>query len=156
MPTSLHGIGTRFYGKRDFHPDGSYITTEFVIFIGIPIVPRKSLRVRHIRSKGIIFPIIHSEENFTVLATARPNRRQVLSIYGFVVFMAFWVLAVFWVYGRMEGKLGQTAASSLWYLLCAVPGLFVMALRRAAKRKIKFQQEAAPNAGSPGTPPAVS
>jgi hypothetical protein len=154
MPTSLHGIGTRFYGKRDFQPDASYITTEFVRFIGIPIVPRKSLRVRHVGSSGIIFPIIHSEENYMVLATTRPNRKQVLSVYAFVAFMVFWVLGVFWVYGRMEGKLGQTAASLLWYLFCAVPALFVIALRSAAKRKIKSQQDAAPNAGPPGTPPA--
>lgn len=154
MPTSLHGIGTTYYGKRDFEPDGSYITTEFVIFIGIPIVPLQSLRVRYVGSTGIVFPIVHSEENYIVLATTRPNKKQVLSVYGFVAFLAFWVLGVFWVYGRMEGKLGQTAASAMWYFLCALPGLLLIVLRRAAKRKIKFQQAAPPDGGSAGTPPA--
>ena len=154
MPTSLHGIGTGFYGKRDYQPDGSYITTEFVIFIGIPIVPLKSLRVRYGGATGIVFPIVHSEESYTVLATTRPNIKQVLSIYGFAAFMACWVSGVIWAYGRMEGKLGQTAASALWYLLCALPALLPMLLRRAARRRIKFRQSAPPNAGSAGAPPA--
>jgi hypothetical protein len=139
MPTSLHGIRTAYYGKRNYRRDGSYITTEFVIFVGIPIVPLKSLRVRYGGAKGIIFPIVHSEESYTVLATARPDIKQVLSIYGFVAFMACWVSAVIWAYGRMEGKLDQTVAGVLWYSVCALPGLLPMLLRRAAKRRIKCQ-----------------
>lgn len=120
MPTSLHGMGTAFYGKSDYQPDGSYITTEFVIFVGIPIAPLKSLRVRYAGAKGIIFPIVHTEESYTVLATMRPNINQVLRIYGFAAFMACWVLAVIWAYGRIQGKLGQTVAAATWYLLCAL------------------------------------
>ncbi len=47
MPSTLNGIGTKFYGQRDFSPDGSYITTEWFVFIYIPLIPLKSLRVRY-------------------------------------------------------------------------------------------------------------
>lgn len=45
MPTSLNGCGTTYYGSRDFHEDGSYITTEWFILIYIPIFPLGSFRV---------------------------------------------------------------------------------------------------------------
>jgi hypothetical protein len=43
MAFSVQGIGTAFYGKRDFQPDGSYVTTEWCIFFGLPIWPLRSL-----------------------------------------------------------------------------------------------------------------
>lgn len=45
MPASINGIGTKYYGKRDLLEDGSYITTVWVIFIFIPIIPLGSFRV---------------------------------------------------------------------------------------------------------------
>src|SRR5262245_20240386 len=48
MPYTLNGIGTRFYGKRDLRPDGSYITTEWVTFAYVPLVPFRSFRVSYL------------------------------------------------------------------------------------------------------------
>jgi hypothetical protein len=45
MPASLNGCGTTYYGSRDFHHDGSYITTEWIVFAYIPIFPLASFRV---------------------------------------------------------------------------------------------------------------
>jgi hypothetical protein len=45
MPHSVNGIGTRFYGKRDRAPEGSYVTTMWVTFLYLPILPLRSLRV---------------------------------------------------------------------------------------------------------------
>ena len=45
MPASLNGCGTTYYGSRDFHTDGSYITTEWIIFLHIPLLPLASFRV---------------------------------------------------------------------------------------------------------------
>jgi magnesium-transporting ATPase (P-type) len=154
MPTSFQGIGTTFYGQRDYQPDGSYITTEFIIFGGIPLMPLKSVRVRYGGATGIVFPVAHSEERYAVLATTRPNIKQVLSIYGFIVFMICWVIALVWVYGTVEGKLDQAAVSALLFLLFVLPALLPVALRHAAKRKLKFQQAALTKAGSAGAPPA--
>jgi hypothetical protein len=45
MPFTYNGIGTKFYGQRDVKPDGSYIATEWIVFIHIPILPIGSFRV---------------------------------------------------------------------------------------------------------------
>ena len=59
MPFSINGIGTNFYGKREFHEDGSYVTTEWIIFIFFPVVPLRSLRVfpRRITEQFLFFPV---------------------------------------------------------------------------------------------------
>ncbi|NJN24023.1 MAG: hypothetical protein HC810_06015 [Acaryochloridaceae cyanobacterium RL_2_7] len=45
MPFNVNGIGTTYYGRRDFRPDGSYVTTEWVIFLMLPIAPLRTFRV---------------------------------------------------------------------------------------------------------------
>ncbi|WP_127086676.1 hypothetical protein [Dulcicalothrix desertica] len=30
MPFTLNGCGTKYYGRRDMAPDGSYVTTEWL------------------------------------------------------------------------------------------------------------------------------
>lgn len=45
MAFAFNGIGTTFYGKADEDDDGSYVVTEWVIFIFFPIVPLGSKRV---------------------------------------------------------------------------------------------------------------
>ena len=106
MPTSFQGIGATFCGQRDYQPDGSYITTEFIIFAGIPIMPLKSVRVRYGGATGIVFPVVHSEERYAVLATTRPNIKQVLSVYGFIAFMICWVSAFVLGLRESRGKAG--------------------------------------------------
>jgi hypothetical protein len=56
MPFSVNGIGTTYYGCRDFLPNGSYITTEWVIVLFIPVVPLSSFRVLPIggRKPGLL------------------------------------------------------------------------------------------------------
>jgi hypothetical protein len=44
-PFSFNGFGTTFYGMRDFRADGSYITTEWIVFACFPLIPIRSLRV---------------------------------------------------------------------------------------------------------------
>ena len=46
MPFTLNGIGTTYYGKRDHAADGSYVTTEWFVFVFLPIAPLGSYRVR--------------------------------------------------------------------------------------------------------------
>ncbi|MEO1621246.1 MAG: hypothetical protein AAFU53_09465 [Cyanobacteria bacterium J06632_3] len=45
MPFTYNGIGTKYYGKRELGPDGSYITTEWITLVYIPLVPIGSFRV---------------------------------------------------------------------------------------------------------------
>ena len=44
MAWSVNGIGTHHYGRKP-HPDGGFVTTEWVVFAFVPIFPLKSFHV---------------------------------------------------------------------------------------------------------------
>jgi len=46
MPFTFNGFGTKFYGNRDVAEDGSYVTTEWITALYVPLVPLRSYRVR--------------------------------------------------------------------------------------------------------------
>ena len=95
MPYTLNGIGTRYYGKRDFHADGSYITTEWVTFVYIPLIPFRSLRVRHLGPAEPRFSIgVGSSDLYAISEKTTTNWRQVLYTYGFVSLVAVWTSLV--------------------------------------------------------------
>ena len=41
---SFAGCGTTLYGKRDFHYDGSYLTTKWITLFSVPVFPLASIR----------------------------------------------------------------------------------------------------------------
>jgi hypothetical protein len=45
MPFTLNGCGTKYYGRREMSPDGSYITTEWIVLAYIPLIPVGSFQV---------------------------------------------------------------------------------------------------------------
>jgi len=45
MPYSVNGIGTTYYGSADPWADGSSVVTEWIIFLGVPLLPLGSKRV---------------------------------------------------------------------------------------------------------------
>ena len=81
MPAANFGTGTLYYGKRDFWPDDSYITTEFIAVFWIPLIPIRSLRVNR---RGMDAEGIGIVTRYAVSSRTRPNLKQVGSIYGFV------------------------------------------------------------------------
>lgn len=45
MPFTYNGIGTKYYGRRNPKEDGSFVTTEWIVFAYIPLVPIGSFRI---------------------------------------------------------------------------------------------------------------
>ena len=45
MATSFNGIGTYWYGHADEGRDGSYVVTEWITFVYLPLLPLGSKRV---------------------------------------------------------------------------------------------------------------
>ena len=78
MTFTLNGIGTMLYGQRDYGVNGSYITTEWYVFVYVPIAPLRSMRIL----EGAYL------NGYTILENTKLNMRQVLSVYG-------WFAAVF-------------------------------------------------------------
>jgi len=135
MPTSFQGIGTTYYGQRDFASDGSFITTEWVVFAGIPLVPLRSLRVCYQGAKSIVFPIIHSEEKYLVLSKMPVDWIQVASTYGFILFLIAWVVLLTLSYEFLARHFGETGTGILLFIAFVPAGLLPVGLRLYAKRK---------------------
>lgn len=51
MPYTINGCGTEYYGRRDQESDGSYITTEWIVFLFLPLMPIGSYRVQLLKSE---------------------------------------------------------------------------------------------------------
>lgn len=82
MPWSFCGFGTGYLGQRELQRDGSYVTTEFLIALGIPLVPLGSQRVREagaasFRSSAVGWT---SQQQYETRAVPM-NWRQVLNVY---------------------------------------------------------------------------
>lgn len=45
MPRTVNGIGTKWYGKALPASDGSYVVTEWVTLVYLPVIPLGSKRV---------------------------------------------------------------------------------------------------------------
>jgi hypothetical protein len=79
---SFNGFGTAIYGKRDFLPDGSFVTTKWVVFFWIPILPLSSMRVREIEGGGERW--LGWSKNYSIYSKGQPMLKQVLCVYVFV------------------------------------------------------------------------
>ena len=78
MPFTFNGIGTMYYGKRDKGPDGSYATTEWIVFVYVPVLPLRSFRVLPVEG-GANYGLYNSQQ-YLVQRTPL-NWRQVGNVY---------------------------------------------------------------------------
>jgi len=122
---SINGFGTGIYGKRDFYPDGSFLTTKWIILFWLPIIPLKSVRLLQSgpRCTSGSFGVGWSTE-YAVLTETRPNSKQVLFVYGFLL-AAFLSIAT-------TNYLPGHASLLIFGLVCIFPWL----LRRVARNNV--------------------
>ena len=110
MPYTLNGTGTKYYGEREHDVGGTYITTTWIVLLGVPILPLSSWRVYPLGDEQFQDhqPILNREASHTTRSfeaqRVRLNWRQVLNVYAVVVPLV--VLA-------------------LWALRCAFPGFSI-------------------------------
>src|SRR5712672_646562 len=92
LPTSFRGIGTRFFGKRDFRSDGTFVTTEFSIMGNLPVLPIRSLRVRYLGvRRNPAEPGLRRGPLYEIHEETNPNWIQVVYVYGYMVFVIWWL-----------------------------------------------------------------
>jgi hypothetical protein len=133
MAYSFQGFGTTFYGKRDFRPDGTYITTEWIIVFALPVIPLRSLRVQYRGPAERRFPIgFGSSDSYSMYAKTRPNIRQVVYTYAFIASLVAWAVCTVWLFG------GSTTDVAIYSMLAlaTLPGIVPYLLRRSARRKV--------------------
>jgi hypothetical protein len=105
--SSLNGTGTRIYGRRDFRTDGSFVTTKWISFLWVPLIPLRSMRVKPLDTSAVdhlgasIFLAfmgllaLKSSGKYEVQSETRPVLTQVLHVYAFVfaLVLSWWNLA---------------------------------------------------------------
>ena len=135
MAYTFQGIGTTFLGKREFRSDGSYVTTEWVVFLYIPLLPICSKRVIEEGSTENTgwFPFLSYKDTYRVLSRTRPNWRQVFYVYGFVLLYAFWLVFVLRPLSSLDVE--RALVKVLWLVALGAPGLIPYFLRRYARHK---------------------
>ncbi len=82
MAFSFNGFGTKFYGRREREPDGSYISTLWVVLLHLPVLPLMSVRMLPIEGSAAIG--IYSSRRFRQQRVPL-NWKQVLSVYAVVL-----------------------------------------------------------------------
>ncbi|MGB8167518.1 MAG: hypothetical protein WCF18_08495 [Chthoniobacteraceae bacterium] len=132
MASSINGCGTTYYGERDYWPDGSYITTEWVVFLYLPLIPIRSFRLRFVVEMDG-----GTEKQFVVYEKTRPNLKQVGGMY-FLILLG--VLTVYWGFKKMDllaqiFGVGPEWVAFLPFPVVALEFATVFALRRSAKRR---------------------
>ena len=75
--SSINGFGTTFYGECDYQPDGSFVTTYWVILAFLPVIPLYSARIFY--SESGLFNTQYQYEKLPV------NWQQVVRIWAFVI-----------------------------------------------------------------------
>ena len=79
MPYTLNGIGTKYYGKRDIGIDSSYITTEWIVLVYLPIIPIGSFRIKSTGKSTNV--IIFSSSEYLVQRVPL-NWKQIRNVYA--------------------------------------------------------------------------
>jgi len=95
MPFTYNGFGTAFYGEAEHHPDGSFITTKWIVAAYIPLIPLGSFRLAR---SGNLFENSLSHATFAVLEELPIFWSQVLRVYGFFLCVAAWYAISIWFF----------------------------------------------------------
>jgi hypothetical protein len=135
MAFIIQGFGTTFVGQRDFEADGSYITTEWVILLCIPVIPLRSLRVKQPIHGGNPFV---STQSYLVQRKLPLHLKQVFCVYG--------LMALFPVIGMLAAIVSQflplyAGKTVSTILIIGVPLFVVWRLRSRAKKRILVETQ---------------
>jgi hypothetical protein len=139
MPTLFQGFGTTFLGKRDFWPDGSYVTTEWFVVCLVPVFPLKGLRLKESpRYSTTGYPLFSFSRDYAVMDEGPPHLRQVLSVYTFSVCYVAWSVGasfllfdiVPWVLSGRGRFVGYPAVA----VIVGLPWIVPWFLRERARR----------------------
>lgn len=133
---SIAGFGTGFCGKRDFRKDGSYVTTEWVVLFGVPIVPISSVRILGRYKDEDALPST-TEVRYLVRDRTKPNLKQVAFVYAYMLIVFVWFVLVMRIAIAIPAKERTEPVKSALFVVGCVPLPLPWILRRIAQNAIK-------------------
>lgn len=141
MAFTFHGIGSHFYGKRDFRSDGSYVTTEWVVIFYVPVVPVRSLRVRYlgVPARPFLSSFFCPGNDYALVEARSLHRKQVMFTYAFLVVVLVWFYAWNLLTIKFDPRdtFGNGAGAFVIFLGAFVPAVIPWLLRRSARRRFR-------------------
>jgi len=143
---SHNGFGTTIYGKRDFLSDESFVTTKWVIFFYVPLLPLCSMRVRLAEKPALPDHWLASLlvalggvlafrrwGTYVVYSKRRPVLKQVLYVYAFVIALGL----AWWNFGSTPNLVNGVSVC----LLLAVPFVLRKVARSRAQQAADYYAE---------------
>ena len=127
----MNGFGTTYYGE-DASPDGSLVTTEWLIVAFLPVLPLRSFRLARTPA-GDENLVVYRSESYAVLERLRLRWLQVARVYAFVGFAAAWWASVSWLWffqWQVFSKPFDRYLVFVFLLLMVVPFIAVLGMRR--------------------------
>jgi hypothetical protein len=126
-------VGPALYGRRDFFPDGSFVTTQWFAFMWVPLVPMWSKRVSVYQTS---VNAVRDPTGWWVHDVTAPNLKQVLCVYAWCASM----VAIALLYNQFQDVLStilgdENRAAGLCFLALALIGSLPYVLRRLARRR---------------------
>jgi len=119
------GIGTIFYGKRNYDPlNKSFIATKWFVIFLLPIIPLKSYRMIEIHKSEKFYGVAWSgAESYNIIEeiSLKKNIKQILFTYIFVygglgLFILFWYLSLTIVLFIFPA-IAIPISALIWYLI---------------------------------------
>lgn len=121
------------YGQRDYWPDGSFITTQWIVMAWVPIAPLSSMRLTR-SNEGKPFARRNSEGYYIYEETA-PNTKQVVSVYCWLASVIGIFVAFTKGQGYVERILGD-AGSVVMLLILLIVLAWPWLIHRWTKRRL--------------------
>lgn len=139
MPFNFNGIGTTFYGARDYRSDGSYVTSEFVILFWVPVIPLRSVRVFSVEDDSDF--VVYSSRSYRYMDVPL-DRRQAGFVLGW--FLALGALIGMGIAGlAWSSEAMLITAAALIVVHCCIPWLLRKIAFRRMLRECERQNSAA-------------
>jgi hypothetical protein len=144
MPFEFKGCGTQYIGERDLRPDGSFVTTEWITLLHLPLVPLRSARVVRDRSEDVNVVIV-SHKGYLEIERLSIRWDQIGGTYLFLFLSGLWAFTSGWFFfGHLdifEHPHGMYLAP-LWVIIAGLPFFWLWWSRRE-KYKARYGMKAA-------------
>jgi hypothetical protein len=145
MPRNHKGIGTIFYGRTDEHADGSFVTVEWFILLGLPILPLRCFRITTDSRYTTLWGF--GRFNYSIVERLTMAWPQVVKTYALAWGLLAWSLLIVAKYDEISSMVGPSYDFAVVFGLILAP--FVVALVPAWLRRRKE-----PNQTLQPTPPS--
>src|SRR4051812_48958896 len=136
MPFTFKGFGTKYYGDADRRPDGSFVTTEWVVAAYAPLLPLRTVRICRDPANDVNIIVLRSDA-YIVLERIPLSWAQVIKTYAFVAFCFVWWSATIWlVFFKAAAWANENVvlAILLYVVLAALPFFWVRWIQRESYR----------------------